>query len=268
MLDLSDWGTRRTDGGSADAVRGEDTGRDAFCERSGCDACRTLERRMAEEPVTRKKFPRYEEDGQNAGMLCVRCDRKWDDHYNFACPDEPGANQPSVYKKSKNRFTGPSLSEARQAEKLKVPADTLYVKPEDLETAREALAASEGEAARKFATGATRSSDSGRDDPEGYLSPLVIDRFNEYMTKHRVQADGRVRDSDNWQKGMPLATYMKGLWRHVLHLWTRHRGFPVRDPGAAANLEEDLCAIIFNAQGYLHETVKARLAKESGDATR
>lgn len=116
---------------------------------------------------------------------------------------------------------------------------------------------------RVFESGATRNNDSGRDDPEGYLSPLSIDRFNQYMTKHRKLADGTIRDSDNWQKGIPLATYMKGLWRHNHHAWTRHRGWPVRDPLAAENLEEDLCAIIFNAQGYLHEILKSRLLSQS-----
>lgn len=116
---------------------------------------------------------------------------------------------------------------------------------------------------RRFVTGATRSPEAGRDDPEGFLSPLAIDRFNEYMTQHRVQADGTIRDSDNWQKGLPLATYMKGLLRHVLHLWTRHRGFPVRDPKAGKDIEEDLCAAWFNIQGYLHEVLKAKLAPPS-----
>ena len=111
---------------------------------------------------------------------------------------------------------------------------------------------------RTFATGATRSADATRDDPEGYLSPLVIDRFNEYMTRHRVQPNKQVRDSDNWQKGMPLETYMKGAWRHLLHWWTRHRGWQVRDPKAAANIEEDLCALLFNVQGYLHEILSAK----------
>lgn len=115
------------------------------------------------------------------------------------------------------------------------------------------------EAVRIFETGATRSNDALRDDPEGYLSPIVIDRFNQYMTRHRVQPDGRVRASDNWQLGMPLDTFVKGLWRHFLHLWTRHRGFPVRDSHAAEDIEEDLCAILFNAQGYLHELLKAKL---------
>lgn len=109
---------------------------------------------------------------------------------------------------------------------------------------------------RKFETGATRNVDETRDDPEGFMSPIVIDRFNQYMSKNRHQADGSVRDSDNWQKGIPLEAYIKGLWRHMLHAWSRHRGWKVTDPGAAATLEDDLCAILFNTQGYLHEILK------------
>ncbi len=114
---------------------------------------------------------------------------------------------------------------------------------------------------RTFSTGATRSADAMRDDPEGFLSPLVIDRFNRYMTRHRVQADGNMRDSDNWQRGMSLASYAKGAWRHFLHFWTRHRGWPVRDPLAAADIEEDLCALLFNVQGYLHELLRAQIVR-------
>lgn len=116
---------------------------------------------------------------------------------------------------------------------------------------------------RSFDTGATRSADQYRDDPEGFMSPIVEDRFNEFMSKHRKQSDGSFRDSDNWQKGLPLSTYAKGLKRHVLHFWLRHRGWKVRDPLAAPNIEEDLCAIIFNAQGYLFELLKKRM-KEDG----
>ena len=113
---------------------------------------------------------------------------------------------------------------------------------------------------RKFDTGATRSVDTGRYDPEGFLSPIALERFCEYMQSHRLQPDGSIRASDNWQKGIPDAAYMKGLWRHMLHAWTRHRGFAVQDPGATKDVEEDLCAIIFNAQGMLHELVKRRLS--------
>lgn len=113
-------------------------------------------------------------------------------------------------------------------------------------------------ALRTFDTGATRSPDAERIDPEGFLSPLVIERFCEYMHRHRVQADGSVRASDNWQLGIPASVYMKGLWRHFLHLWTRYRGYSVADPHASRDMEEDLCAIFFNAQGLLFELLNAR----------
>ena len=111
---------------------------------------------------------------------------------------------------------------------------------------------------RTFDTGATRSPDTGRYDPEGFFSPLVFERFCEYMQSHRLQTDGTLRASDNWQKGLPQSTYMKGMWRHFLHLWKRHRGFRVNDSLAGKNIEEDLCALLFNVQGYLHETLKQR----------
>lgn len=120
------------------------------------------------------------------------------------------------------------------------------------------------ELVRKFNTGATRSADAGRPDPEGFLSPLVIDAYCQYMGRNRLQPDGTVRDSDNWQKGIPLMTYMKGLWRHMHHAWTRHRGYAVTDPKAAESLEDDLCAVIFNASGYLHELL---VKKQEGSFT-
>lgn len=111
---------------------------------------------------------------------------------------------------------------------------------------------------RAFDTGATRSADIGRYDPEGFLSPIALERYCIYMQKHRHQPDGSIRDSDNWQKGLPLATYMKGMWRHFLHLWTRFRGHKVEDSAAGTDIEEDLCALLFNVQGMLHETLKAK----------
>lgn len=111
---------------------------------------------------------------------------------------------------------------------------------------------------REFDTGATRSSDAGRYDPEGFLSPIVIERFSEYMNRNRIQADGSTRASDNWQAGIPLDQYMKGAWRHFLHLWTRHRGYQVMDEKAAKDMEDDLCALLFNLSGYLHELLKEK----------
>lgn len=101
---------------------------------------------------------------------------------------------------------------------------------------------------RTFDTGATRDTDINKPDYEAFLSPLVIKRFGEYMNKHRKQSDGTMRDSDNWQHGIPIKEYMKSAWRHFLDIWTAHRNNQID--------EEALCALLFNIQGYLHEHLK------------
>lgn len=106
---------------------------------------------------------------------------------------------------------------------------------------------------RKFNTGATRDGDEGKYDYEGFLSPLVIERFGKYMNKHRKQADGKLRDSDNWQKGIPQEAYMKSAFRHFMDWWKEHRKLKSVD-----GIEEAICALIFNAQGYLHEYLKRK----------
>lgn len=111
----------------------------------------------------------------------------------------------------------------------------------------------QGRIPRKFSSGATRDTDEDKFDYEGFLSPLVVERFARYMHRHRVQADGTLRASDNWQKGIPLDAYMKSGFRHVIDWWKIHRGVSARD-----GLEDILCAVIFNASGYLYEVLKAR----------
>lgn len=133
---------------------------------------------------------------------------------------------------------------------------------------------------RTFDTGATRDTDTGKLDYEGFLSPLVLRRYAEYMNKNRVQADGNVRDSDNWQKGIPLNAYMKSGWRHFMDWWMYHRGpqyWPAdRDCdhecedcnlidcdcadcfAIDSGLEDALCAMLFNVMGYLHEILKEK----------
>ena len=114
-------------------------------------------------------------------------------------------------------------------------------------------------ATRTFETGATRDTDRGKPDYEGYLSPLVIERFGQYMLKHQVQSDGTMRPGDNWQKGIPLDAYMKSAWRHFMDLWMLHRqGHKLSLAEHRDKLEEALCALMFNAMGYLHETLKGK----------
>lgn len=105
---------------------------------------------------------------------------------------------------------------------------------------------------REFNGGATRDDDTGKLDFEGFLSPLVLLRFAQYMDKHRNTAAGR-RGSDNWQAGMSPEVYMKSLMRHLMDLWLIHRG--ESDHAVEPDIEEVLCAIMFNVQGYLFEVL-------------
>jgi hypothetical protein len=107
---------------------------------------------------------------------------------------------------------------------------------------------------RIFATGATRDTDEGKLDFEGFLSPLVIKAFAEYMHEKRKMPDGSMRDADNWQKGIPLEAYMKSMWRHFFAVWASYR----HPEHTCADAEEELLALLFNVQGMLHEILKAR----------
>lgn len=101
--------------------------------------------------------------------------------------------------------------------------------------------------------GATRDTNKGKLDFEGFLSPIVLERYAKYMDEHRKQTDGKLRESDNWQKGMPKPVYMKSMWRHFMDIWMEHRGYKSRD-----GMEDALCGMLFNAMGYLYELEKEK----------
>jgi len=104
---------------------------------------------------------------------------------------------------------------------------------------------------RKFDSGATRDTDEEKLDFEGFLSPTVLESFARYMHKNRIQSDGKLRDSDNWQKGIPKDAYMKSAWRHFMDWWMEHRNKTSRE-----GIEDALCGLLFNTMGYLHEYLK------------
>lgn len=114
---------------------------------------------------------------------------------------------------------------------------------------------------REFPTGATRDTDEGKYDYEGFFSPLVLERRAQYMHKHRKQSDGQLRDSDNWQKGISFSVYMKSGMRHFMDWWLHHREV-ANCVGSAVlqeeQLEEALCALLFNCEGYLLELLKEK----------
>ncbi len=110
---------------------------------------------------------------------------------------------------------------------------------------------------REFTTGATRDNDKEKLDYEGFLSPVALRRYAEYMHEHRKQADGKMRASDNWQKGIPCDAYMKSMFRHMMDLWNIHR-IVIHKSCPINRRDEALCAIIFNAFGMLHELKKGK----------
>ena len=111
---------------------------------------------------------------------------------------------------------------------------------------------------RTFDTGATRDTDETKLDFDGFLSPLVIKRYAEYLNKHRVQSDGNVRDSGNWKKGIPQEVYMKSAWRHFMDVWTHTQGYPEL---VDESLEDAICAVIFNMSGLLYEIRKDAISQ-------
>lgn len=101
---------------------------------------------------------------------------------------------------------------------------------------------------RHFESGATRDTNEGKLDYEGFLHPSVLERYAQYMHKNRVQSDGNLRDSDNWQKGIPKDVYMKSMFRHFMDVWAAHR--------SSGPIQEHLCALLFNVMGYLFEDLR------------
>ena len=106
---------------------------------------------------------------------------------------------------------------------------------------------------RTFDSGATRSADAGKPDFAGFTDPLVLERFGEYMSRHRVQPDGVVRASDNWKLDIPQTELFKSAFRHF-HDWDMERaGYRSREDEESA-----LCGLIFNANAYLRGLLRAR----------
>ena len=106
---------------------------------------------------------------------------------------------------------------------------------------------------REFETGATRDTDEGKLDFEACLCPLVLERYAEYVKSNRIQPDGEIRADDNWQKLFGDNHYsvcMKSAHRHFHDAWKCHRGV------GKVDIEEAICACLFNLMAYLHKVLK------------
>ncbi len=112
---------------------------------------------------------------------------------------------------------------------------------------------------RQFPSGATRNTDEGKIDPKGFIHPLVTLSFCKYMHEHRKQADGALRASDNWTKGIPREAYASSLERHLLDVKLIMGGFAAH--ATTSSLSEALNACMFNVQGLLLEVLLGREPK-------
>jgi len=117
---------------------------------------------------------------------------------------------------------------------------------------------------RQFGSGATRDTAENKLDYDGFLCPAVLQRYAQYMHRHRKQSDGTLRDSDNWQKGIPMECYRKSLWRHFWDVWVHFRSDALCVP-IDPDRQEALCGVLFNTMGLLHEDIK-RVIKGDTDA--
>ena len=110
---------------------------------------------------------------------------------------------------------------------------------------------------RTFPSGATRSAEADKFDYSGFLSPHALKRFAAFMQRNRVQADGKLRASDNWKRGMDLTSYKISGIRHTIEgFWLAY------DEGRWDDCDEAACAIIFNFMGWLHEREKGKVPQE------
>lgn len=120
-------------------------------------------------------------------------------------------------------------------------------------------------AVRTFDSGAIRDTDEGKLDYVKALSPIVLRRYVQYLDKHRLLPDGSYRDFDNWKSGdgIPQEIYHSSGGRHFFDTWLLTEGYATEDNHGSVDLEDSLCAQLFNIQGRIKEILEVRLKKEA-----
>ena len=98
---------------------------------------------------------------------------------------------------------------------------------------------------RKFASGAIRDVEIGKEDYIETISWSAFKRYAQYMTSKKAKYG-----SGNFKKGIDIESYERSLVRHLQkYLANKYEG------GDVEKEEDHISAIIFNAMGILHEEV-------------
>jgi len=105
---------------------------------------------------------------------------------------------------------------------------------------------------RNFDTGAYRDTAEGKPSFYKALSPKVLRRYVEYLGENRKQSDGNMRDWDNWKAGIPPNVYADSGLRHAWMTWELMEAGTL----SGKELEDDICGVLFNYMGLLHEILK------------
>jgi hypothetical protein len=115
---------------------------------------------------------------------------------------------------------------------------------------------------RVFPTGAIRDDNHNKYEYAKALDPRVLRAYLAFLHRHAEMPDGSYRPVDNWKKGMG-ETFIDSLVRHVMDLWELdHYGESYRpENGEPVNMVDALCAVIFNAHGWLYEHLKASASR-------
>ena len=112
---------------------------------------------------------------------------------------------------------------------------------------------------RQWKTGANRDIAEDKLEVARFLSPLVIQRYCEYMHKNRFLKNGDVREPDNWKNLFGEEheqVCLDSLARHFLDLWLETEGGKGRE-----EKQDTLCAIMFNSMAILYKILKEENGK-------
>ncbi len=80
---------------------------------------------------------------------------------------------------------------------------------------------------RKFTNGSTRDSADSKIHYYGFQHPLCDYSYGKYMLGHQKQADGKMREANNWWHGWDRSISLDSMTRHLEDLKLIHAGYYV-----------------------------------------